>query len=95
MINGNMRLYDFSTIGTKDKYGQQLADYTVKGQVKMSINLTSQMTQDNINYKDANYMGLTMDNVEDTYIIHFNNEKLKVLYINPFGRFKQVYLKKI
>lgn len=61
----------------------------------MSINLTSQSVQDNINYSGANYMGLTYAKVDDTYIIEFGEERLKVLYVNPLGRLNQVFMKKI
>ena len=90
-----MRLYDFSTLGTIDEYGQETLDYSVKGQIKMAINLTSQIIQDNINYKDAQYVGLTAAEVDDSYIIHYSSSKLKVLYVNPFGRLKQVFLQEI
>lgn len=95
MINAAMRLYDYSTTGTIDEYGQETISNEVKGQVKMAINLTSQSIQDNINYKDAQYVGLTHAAVDDTYIIHFGDAKLKVLYVNPFGRFKQVFLQEL
>lgn len=90
-----MRLYDYSTTGSIDEYGQEVIDNKVKGQVRMAINLTSQTIQDNINYKDANYIGLTHAAIDDTYIIHYGNEKLKVLYVNPFGRYKQVFLQEL
>jgi hypothetical protein len=96
MINADMRLYDYFTIGEKNAYGQATIpakDADPVGKVKMAINITSQSTQDNINYKDANYIGLTHANVDDTYIIRYGNERLKVLYVNPLGRFKQVFMK--
>jgi hypothetical protein len=90
-----MRLYDYSTTGSIDEYGQEVRDDVVKGQVRMAINLTSQTIQDNINYKDANYIGLTHSAINDKYIIHYGDRKLKVLYVNPFGRYKQVFLQEI
>lgn len=95
MINANMRLYDYFTLGTKDEYGQTAMpdkDATPVGKVKMAINLTSQSVQDNINYVGAQYVGLTHANVDDTYIIAFGNERLKVLYVNPVGRLNQVFM---
>ena len=91
MINADMKLYSFSTLGSNDEYGQpQTTDN--KGYVRMAIYITSQSTQTNINYIDAKYIGLTTDNVDDTYIIDYEKEKLKVLYVNPKGRYKQVFL---
>lgn len=95
MINADMRLYDYSTIGEENAYGQAIMTESPVGQIKMAIHLTSQSIQDNINYKDANYVGLTRANVDDTYVIHYGEEKLKVLYINPKGRLTQVFMSAI
>lgn len=95
MINTDMRLYDYFTIGKPDAYGQpQLPtlDSIPLGQIKMSINISTQAITDNIKYKDCSYLGLTKDIVNDTYIIKYENQLLKVLYVNPKGRFKQVFL---
>ncbi len=98
MINADMRLYNFFTIGEPNAYGQPqmpAKDAEPVGQVKMAINTSSQGIQDNVNYKDCNYIGLTHAEVDDTYIIEYGNERLKVLYVNPKGRYKQVFLQTI
>ena len=92
MINANMRLYDYFTFGKEDEYGQAQLSAEPVGQIKMSINLTSTTVQENINYKDAQYMGLTHAKVDDTYVIQFGDERLKVLSVNPFGRYNQVFM---
>lgn len=94
MINAMMRPYNYSTFGTND-YGQKVVDNQIKGQVKMAINLTNQSIQNDINYKDAQYVGLTMNEVSEDFVINYGTKKLKVLYINPFGRFIQVFLQEI
>lgn len=98
MINAKFRQYNYFTLGTKDEYGQEIIptmDAEPVGKVTMAINLTSQSIQDNVNYTDANYMGLTHAKVDDTYIIQYGEERLKVLYVNTFGRLNQVFMKKI
>ena len=92
MINTDMRLYDYFTLGENDDYGQEIVSADPVGKIKMAINITSQAIQDNINYKDCSYIGLTQAQVDDTYIIQYGLERLKVLYVNPKGRFKQVFL---
>ena len=93
MINTDMHLYDYYTFGNDDGYGQPQLSTEPEGQIKMAINITSQSIQDNILYKDCSYIGLTQDaNIDDTYVISYDNGKLKVLYINPKGRYKQVFL---
>ena len=96
MINTNMRLYDYFIYGEADEYGMAQISSEPKGQIKMSINISSQSIQDNILYKDCSYIGLTQDaKVDDTYVIKYGNEQLKVLYVNPTGRYKQVFLKEM
>lgn len=99
MINADMRLYNYFTIGEDDGYGQAkmptLEDVPV-GQVKIAINISSQSTQENINYKDAQYIGLTRDkDMNDTYVLAYEGTLLKVLYVNPKGKLKQVFLKEL
>ena len=92
MINRNMRLYTYSTFGAVDAYGQPTINTEPVGSIKISINLLNQATQDNVLYNGATYIGFTMQEVNDTYIINYGDIKLKVLYVNPYGRYKQVFL---
>lgn len=96
MINSNIRTYNYYTYSGKDSYGQATLSGTVQGSIKMAIYTSSQSIQDNINYQDCNYTGLTTDKtVNDKMVIQYGNEKLKVLYVNKAGRFTQVFLKKL
>lgn len=92
MINANMRIYDYYTYGDSNAYGQPQLSKDVKGSIKMAINITSQSVQDNINYSGAQYIGLTHAEVTDKYVIQYGDSKLKVLYVNPLGRYKQVFM---
>lgn len=95
MINGNMRSYNYFTFGDNNGYGSPQLSEDIKGTIKMAISITSQSVQENINYQGANYIGLTLGTVDDSYVIQYGDERLKVLYINPVGRFKQVYMAKM
>lgn len=92
MINASMQPYHYRTFGEKNEYGEpQLTDFG--GFVKMAINIVSQAINDNVNYKDATYIGLTHDTkVNETYVIEYEGKRLKVLYVNPKGRLKQVFM---
>ena len=87
-----MRNYDYFIYEGSDAYAQPQLSDEAKGTVKMSIFTTSQYIQDNINYKGASYVGLTHSEVSDKMVIQYGNEKLKVLYVNPMGVWKQVYM---
>lgn len=96
MINTAMREYDYFTYGAPDEYAQPILSKEPVGAIKMAINVSSQAIQDNINYKNASYIGLTQDSaVNDTYVIQYGDERLKVLYVNPQGRYKQVFMAQI
>ena len=92
MINANMRSYDYFTLGNKDSYGQPVIPTKPAGQIKMTINISSQSVQDNILFENCTYVGLTQAPIDDTYIIDYEGERLKVLYVNPKGRFTQVFM---
>lgn len=92
MFNPDMRYYDYYTYGTQDEYGQEQLPTSAGGKILMSIYITSQYTQDNINYDGANYIGLTHSPIDNSYVIKYGEEFLKVLYVNTKGRFNQVFL---
>lgn len=96
MINTAMRKYYFRTYIGMDEYAQATLSLEPVGIIKMAISISNQAIQDNINYKNATYIGLTKDaNVDDTYVISYGEELLKVLYVNPQGRYKQVFMTNI
>lgn len=95
MINNDMRTYNYFLYGGADAYGQAQLSKDPQGTIKIAINISSQSVQDNINYKNASYVGLTHAAIDDSYVIEYENKKLKVLYVNPKGRFKQVFLQEI
>ena len=93
MINAEMRLYNYHTLSSIDAYGQPQLSENV-GTIKISINETSQAIQDNILYKDASYIGLTHAAIDDSYIIQYGEERLKVLYVTR-GRYNMAFLKRM
>lgn len=96
MINTDMRVYNYFTFGEKNAYGQPTLSTSPSGTLKIAIFTTSQTVQDNILYTNASYVGLTHDtNVNDTFVIEYEGKKLKVLYIQPKGRYKQVFMEKM
>ena len=96
MINTEMRLYNYFTFATYDEYGQPSLSTEPKGQIKMAINILSQSVSDNILFENSSYIGLTTDaGVNSTYVIEYGQERLKVLYVNPKGRYKQVFMERM
>lgn len=95
MFNKDMRNYDYFIFGVLDEYGQPQLSADVAGTCRMAIYTTSQSVQDNINYKQAAYIGLTHSLLDDTCVIAYGDKKLKVLYIQPKGRYKQVFMAEI
>lgn len=93
MIATDMCSYDYLTYGDDNGYGQPTLSETVQGTITMAIYTTSQSVQDNINYKNASYIGLTHDeHINDSYVIVYGDVKLKVLYVQPRGRYRQVFM---
>lgn len=93
MINRQMKHYSYSTFNkTKDSYGQHTLVPVVYGDILMAINFINETIDENSLYSGAQYLGLTSAPVNDSYVINFGDEKLKVLYVNPNGRLKQVFM---
>ena len=95
MINADMREYEYYLYQGKNAYAQPQLSKEPQGTLRMAIYTSSQSIQDNINYKEAAYVGITHAKLDDTYVIKYGDEKLKVLYVNSQGRCKQVFLAKI
>ena len=96
MINVKMVIYKYYKYSDKlNSYGQYTLPNSPAGEVKMAIFTTSQSIQDNINYQNANYIGLTHSLLDDKTVIDYKGKKLKVLYVNTEGRLNQVFLEEI
>ena len=95
MINADMRVYDYYTYEENNAYGQPQLSKEVKGSVKMAINVSSQSVQDNVLYTGAEFVGLTHAELTDKHVIQYGDSKLKVLYVNTKGRFKQVFMSRM
>lgn len=92
MINANMKSYNYYVLDNNDEYGQPEA-VAANDKIKMSINFASESIQESPLYSGAQFVGLTHNkDVSDKYIIQYGTEKLKVLYVNPAGRLKQVFM---
>lgn len=93
MIRTQMRLYKYYILGRNNDYGQPVLYEDENNTINMAINFASEALQENPLYSGAQYVGLTFDkNINATYIIKYGNEKLKVLYANPLGRYTQVFM---
>lgn len=100
MISADMREYDYFLYAKDgDEYGQKTlikddnGEPIKQGTVKLALYTTSQSVQDNITYRNAQYLALTYDKaINDTYVIKNGETLLKVLYVSFRGRYKQVFL---
>jgi len=93
MINSRMQDYEYFLLGEDNGYGQLTITPDVQGTIKLSITTLTKAVTDDIRYSDASYIGLTQDkSIKDTYVIQYGDEKLKVQYVNPDGRYTQVFL---
>ena len=92
MVNTDMRTYNYQTYGELNEYGQPGLNEEI-GTIKMAIYFATEAIDENSLYSGAQYVGLTHDKAVDaTYVIHYGDEKLKVLHVNPAGRYKQVFM---
>lgn len=84
-----MRNYTYQKYGEQDEYGQSTLGKG--GTISMAISVISNTISDNVLYRDAQYIGLTKDVLDDKCVINYGTDKLKVLYV-LHGRWNQVYM---
>jgi hypothetical protein len=82
------------TMGGQDEYGQDLNAPISQSSITLTFGLYTHQQTDDIRYQDVEYTGLTVYDVADNQVIQIGDKKYKVLFVNPFGRMKQVFLKK-
>lgn len=92
MITTKKHKHPYYLYEGNNAYGQPELSAEKKGYISMAIIELSQNLIDNIKYKNASFLGLTMQNITDKHVIDYKGTKLKVLYINNAGRYKQVFL---
>lgn len=93
MINSRMQDMEYFLLVDDNGYGQPTISPDPQGTVSISISTLTKTVTDDIRYVDASYLGLTHDkNINDTYVIKRGDELLKVQYVNPDGRYTQVFL---
>lgn len=96
MVNADMREYQYYTYEDQNAYGQPALSAYAQGVVKMAIYTTSQSVQDNINYTGATYFGLTHNAaINNRWVVQYVGRRLKVLYVTPLGRYKQVFMAEV
>ena len=95
MINAQMTEYKYYPY-KENAYGEAILDEGSYGSILMAINLINQTVSDNPLYTDATYLGLTYNKeISDSNVVEYDNQKLKVIYVNPIGKYTQVYMAKM
>lgn len=97
MINACVRDYDYYLYGEQDGYGQAQLSKEAVGTIKLAVFQLNKTVQNNIQYTDEEYIGFTYDkDINDSYVIQYGDERLKVLYTISAPRHKtQVFMKRM
>ena len=92
MINAQMTEYRYYPM-KENEYSQAVIDEGSFGTILMAINFINQAVSDNPLYTNYTYIGFTLyKDISDIHSVEYGNQKHKVLYVNPMGRYKQVYM---
>ena len=96
MIATKMREYKYFRYVGEDEYGQaKLSDKPI-GTVKVAIYLISEQPDGTIKFCKGMYQGVTLDKeIDDTYVIKYGKQLLKVTSVTPSNLYRIVYLTRI
>lgn len=95
MIGRDMKAYPYYLVGDRDSYGQQTIGTEPAGALQVAIYSTTQAVADTVLYSEAEYIGLTRGAVTDAFVIDYKGKLLKVLYVQPKGRYKQAFMRRL
>lgn len=93
VINRSEVKATLKTMGGQDEYGQDLVDALEEKPITLTFGLYNHKQTDDVRYEDVEYTGLTAYDVSDNQIIAIGDKEYKVLFVNPFGRMNQVFLR--
>ena len=94
LFNRTLQTLVVHTHGGVDDYGYQLAEELSTRKIEGSVSLYQHTQTSDIRYIDCEYVVLTKDkdiSVNDS--IEINGKEMKVMFVNPYGRLKQVFIK--
>lgn len=92
MIEADMKLYDVFALNGRDSYGQPSMSEEPIGKTRMAIYVANQAVSTNTLYSDAQYMGITLNDLDDTCYIKYGEDMLKVKYVQGSSRYNYVFM---
>jgi len=95
VINRSMHQAQVLMLGEDDEYGQPQIVEAPLPSITLSFGLYTHSSVEDPRYQDVEYTGLTTHEVNDKMVLQIGDERYKVLFVNPFGRINQVFLKSI
>jgi len=94
VINRDYKVAQVYAATELDEYGQETLAPLSKS-ITLTFGLYNHYQTEDPRYTNIDYTGLTNDEVDDSMTLELDNHKYKVEFVNPFGRRKQVFLRKL
>lgn len=77
-----------------DEYGQQMTKEVGEREIEMTFGLYSHTQSEGPQYQEVNYTGLTKEKeLRDDQVVRVDGKDYKILFVNPYGRLTQVFMK--
>lgn len=94
MINRELRNATVVTYGGVDEYGQTSTAAQASREISITFGLYQHAEVNDVRFQDVTHYGLTRDrDITDHDHIIIDGVEYKVLFVNPFGRMTQVFLR--
>lgn len=94
MINRVLKQAQVLNKYSKDEYGQRHSSEAFSHIIDITFGLFDNTISNDIRYANCKYVGLTKDTslTDNDYLI-IDGQEYKIEFINPFGRWVQVFMK--
>lgn len=93
-IASRMKEYGVAGFADIDVYGQHKMPTRPTRFVVMDIEILNNSDSENPLYQDVEYIGLTKDTITRQDYVFYEDEILKVKFINTKGRYNQIFMAK-
>lgn len=75
-----------------DEYGQEGINPINQTPIEITFGIYKHQPTEDIRFQNVEYVGLTKASVNDSQAIKIGDKEYKIQFVNPFGRYKEVFM---
>jgi hypothetical protein len=95
MINREFRKAILRSYAGVDAYGQMLSTSVDSREIDITFGLYNHTETSDVRYQEATHYGLTKEkDINDKQTLAIEGIEYKIIFVNPYGRLTQIFMRK-